>query len=164
VALGLESVRPEILAALNKRMTLGDFQRAVTFLRGLSIHVRAFILLKPPFQSEDEGIAGALEAVEFAFCEGVECCSIVPTRAGNGIMEQLQSQGAFSPPRFESLERVLEDGLRIGQGRGRVFIDLWDAESLVPCPRCGPARLQRLARMNLTQTILPSVSCPCGTT
>lgn len=162
VAMGLESVRPKILAALNKRMTLGDFQRAVAFLRDLSVHVRAFILLKPPFQSEEEGVDGALEAIEFAFSEGVECCSIIPTRAGNGIMEQLQYEGAFSPPRLLSLERVLEEGLRIGQGRGRVFVDLWDVESMFSCPRCGPARRGRLEQMNLTQTIPPSVCCDCG--
>jgi archaeosine synthase beta-subunit len=163
VALGLETVRPEILAVLNKRMTVADFQRAVEFLRELSIPTRAFLLLKAPFQSEAEGVDGALETIEFAFHEGVECCSVIPTRAGNGMMEQLQKEGHFSPPQLKSLESVLEDGLRIGQGRGRVLVDLWDVESLIPCSRCGPARLRRLEQMNHTQSFVPGIFCECGT-
>ena len=162
VALGLETVQPEILHALNKRMTLADFQRAVEFLLELSIQVRAFILLRTPFQTEDEGVESALEAIEFAYSQGVECCSVIPTRVGNGIMERLQHNGEFRPPSLRSLEVVLEQGLRMVQGKGRVMVDLWDLESLILCPQCGPARHDRLSRMNLTQTLLPPVACACG--
>jgi hypothetical protein len=74
-------------------------------------------------------------------------------------MEQLVASGLFAPPRLTSLEAVLEQGIRLA--RGRVFVDLWDAERLAACPRCGPARIERLRRMNLTQSILPAVPCDC---
>ena len=32
IAMGLETVHPEVLRRLNKRMTLDDFERATTFL------------------------------------------------------------------------------------------------------------------------------------
>jgi archaeosine synthase beta-subunit len=38
---------------------------------------------------------------------------------------------------------------------------LWDAERFYDCEQCGPARRERLARMNLTQQVLPAVACGC---
>jgi radical SAM enzyme (TIGR01210 family) len=159
VAMGLETVHPQVLARLNKRMTLGDFERAVRLLREHGIDVRAFILLRPPFLDEEEGIAWAKRSIEYAFALGVECCTVIPTRAGNGAMERLQEQGLFSPPRPESLEEVLEFG--VGLARGRVFADLWDIEKIFACPRCGPQRAERLRTMNLTQTFPHPVPCEC---
>lgn len=159
IALGLETVHPALLDRLNKRMTLDDFARAAAFLRRHDIAVRAFILLKPPFMSEDEGIEWARRSLDFAFDAGVQCCAVVPTRAGNGIMELLEQAGHFAPPTLASMETVLEAGL--GLKRGRVFVDLWDAERLASCPRCAPARRARLHQMNLTQRLLPPVACAC---
>jgi radical SAM enzyme (TIGR01210 family) len=160
VAMGLETIHPEVLPRLNKRMTLADFERATRFLRRHGIEVRAFLLLRPPFLEENEGIAWAKRSIEYAFDLGVECCVVIPTRAGNGAMEHLQEQGLFHPPRLESLEEVLEFG--VGLGRGRVFADLWDAEKFSSCSRCGPARLGRLREMNLSQSAAPRVVCECG--
>jgi radical SAM enzyme (TIGR01210 family) len=160
VAMGLETVHPEVLPRLNKRMTLADFEWAVLFLAGYDIAVRAFILLRPPFLTEDEGLLWAQRSLEWAFAAGVECCTIIPTRAGNGAMERLQERGDFHPPALRSLEKALEHG--IGLGRGRVFADLWDIEKLFSCPHCGPARARRLDVLNRTQALLPPVECDCG--
>lgn len=160
VAMGLETAHPEILGRLNKRMTVEDFQSAAEFLRGGGIDVRAFILLNPPLLNESEGVAWAIRSLELAFDAGASCCTVIPTRAGNGIMDRLEQEGLFSVPRLESLELALEAGLALR--RGRVFVDLWDIHKLFRCPDCGPSRADRLRRMNLTQGVLPGISCPCG--
>jgi radical SAM enzyme (TIGR01210 family) len=160
IAMGLETAHPEVLARLNKRMTLDDFATASRFLTANGIAVRAFILLRPPFLSEDEGVFWARESLRFAFDVGVECCVVIPTRAGNGAVEELQREGHYAPPRLRSLEEVLEHG--IGLRRGRVFADLWDVERFFSCERCGPARAERLRTMNLTQQPAPPVDCVCG--
>jgi len=146
VAMGLETVHPEVLPRLNKQMTLDDFARAAGGLRNDAIAVRAFILIRPPFLSDAEGLEWACRSLDFAFSVGVECCSLIPTRAGNGAMEELASQGLFAPPSLESLEQALEYGLR--QRAGRVLLDLWDHD-----PATSPARLARLQRMNLSQRV-----------
>lgn len=158
VAMGLETVHPEILPRLNKSMTLDDFSRATAYLLEHAIDVRAFILLRPPLLTESEGVEWALRSIEFAFDQGVECCSVIPTRAGNGIMEQWQDQGWFTPPSLDSLERVLEAGL--GLRRGRVFVDTWDATQFASCEACRDARIERLKQMNLQQSVLPRRACP----
>ena len=146
-----------------------DRKRVAVLISGRGSNMRALIehehdyaaVLVASNKPHAEGLDWAVRSVEYAFSLGVGCCSVIPTRAGNGMMERLQEQGFFTPPQFRSLERALEAG--IGMGRGRVFVDLWDVERQVPCPTCGPARIERLRRMNLTQTILPTVECDCGT-
>ena len=157
IGIGLETAHPEILERLNKRMTLDDFERAVGFLRNHAIGVRAFILLRPPFMEEQEGVEWAIRSIEYAFSVGVECCSIIPTRTGNGAMERLEATGLFAPPTLSSMETVVEAG--IGMHRGRVFMDLWDIERFYECDRCGPLRRERLYRMNLSQRTAPRVHC-----
>jgi radical SAM enzyme (TIGR01210 family) len=185
VAIGLETAHPEVLAGLNKQMTLDDFERAVCFLRRERIAVRAFILVKPPLMSEDEAVEWAVRSLEFAFALDVGCCSLIPTRSGNGIMDRLEREGLFAPPRMSSLEASLEAGIGLanrgtfgcptppGWGtdrtsptthcRRRVFIDLWDIERFYDCPRCGPPRAERLRRMNLSQRYEPPIACSCET-
>lgn len=159
IALGLETIHPEVLPALNKQLTLDDYARAVEFLLKHDIAVRSFILLKAPFLSEEEGVEWAVRSIEYALGLGVGCCAVIPTRAGNGIMEQLESEQLFSPPTLASLEQVMEEGLKFG--RGRVFVDLWDIERFPSCSQCAGRRRDRLHAMNLSQQILPPVACSC---
>jgi radical SAM enzyme (TIGR01210 family) len=158
IAVGLETIHPEVLPRLNKQMTLDDYSRAVEFLVAAGIRVRSFVLLRPPFLTEEEGVEWALRSVEFAFDRGVSCCAVIPTRAGNGMMEQLAAAGHFSPPRLSSLEAVLERG--IAMNRGRVFVDLWDAQQFATCRGCVDPRIARLDRMNLHQSIENVIECP----
>lgn len=161
VAMGLETVHPEILRKLNKRMTLEDFENTVQFLSGYDIRSRAFILLRPPFLSEKEGVYWAERSIDFAFRCGIECCTVIPVRPGNGAMDKLLEDGDFTPPHIRSLETVLEYG--IGLGTGRVFADTWDIELFSDCNECLNQRRERLIYMNLDQKIAPPVSCKCST-
>jgi len=47
-------------------MTLDDFERATTALLERNIFVRAFILLRTPWQTEEEGIYWAKASIDFA--------------------------------------------------------------------------------------------------
>jgi uncharacterized Fe-S cluster-containing MiaB family protein len=119
---------------------------------------RAFILLNPPFLTDQkENIEWTLKAVQFAFDCGVGCCSIIPARAGNGIMEALKNKGEYVPPVLSALEEVFETALGL-QG-GRVLADTWDIGFISECPHCFEARKQRLETMNLTQTIHEKIYC-----
>jgi archaeosine synthase beta-subunit len=160
VALGLETVHPEILLKLNKRMTLEDFKNTVQFLTRHEIQSRAFILLRPPFLAESDGILWAQRSLDFAFRIGVECCTVIPVRYGNGAMEKLMEMGLYSPPDIRSLEKVLEYG--IGLHAGRVFADVWDIGLFSSCKKCTDKRTSRLIDMNLSQMIPDPVVCSCS--
>ena len=159
VAIGLETVHPEVLPRLNKRMTPADFGHAVDFLTKEGIDSRAFILLRPPFMSEVEGIEWAKRSMDFAFKAGVSTCVIIPVRAGNGSMDLLAREDYFSEPGLNALEEVLSYG--IGLNAGRVFADLWDLDRFSACKHCVNQRRKRLQQMNLQQLILPEIRCSC---
>jgi archaeosine synthase beta-subunit len=184
VALGLETVHPEVLPKLNKRMTLGQFRTAALFLHEHGIALRAFVLVKPPFLREAEAVLWVERSVDFALDCHASVVSLIPTRGGNGAMERLAAVGDFAPPRLATFEAALAAGLVSAQTRAaslslpkrfpaptgtpgadrhpaRVFADLWDLEKLADCPDCYPRRLARLREMNLTQSALPAVVCSC---
>ena len=102
VAIGLETAHPEVLARLNKRMTLDAFRRAADFLHRHDIALRVFVLLSPPFMPAGEAVEWACRSIDLAAECGATACSVIPTRGGNGAMEALGD--AFVPPRLPALE------------------------------------------------------------
>ncbi len=159
IAVGLETVNREILMRLNKKVTTEDFERSVKYLTANGIQARAFILLRPPFMTEEEGVIWAKKSIDFAFDAGTECCTVIPVRGGNGAMEVLAKDGYFSLPDITSLEEVLEYG--IGLKRGRVFADTWDLGLFSKCDKCLDLRTERISIMNLTQMPVPEIRCSC---
>jgi radical SAM enzyme (TIGR01210 family) len=161
VAMGLETAQPEILERLNKRMSLEQFDCAAQVLRNNGIDLRAFILVKPPFMKEEEALAWAERSLEFAFDCGATAATLIPTRGGNGAMEELAGAGMFSPPKLATLEAAMAGGIEMR--KGRVFADLWDVRKTAACGTCVERRIARLDAMNLQQCVLPTVPCErCG--
>ena len=129
VAMGLETVHPEILPRLNKKFELSHFSQAADFLRKEGIAVRAFVLVKAPFMSEAEGLEWAVKSAAFAFACGATVVSLIPTRPGNGALDRLMETGEFTPPRLATLERALERAVNLRQGR--VFADPWNLDTIL---------------------------------
>lgn len=158
IAMGLETIHPEVLPKLNKQITKENFRKATEFLISEGISVRAFILLNPPFLTNPrENIEWTLRSVDFAFDCGVTACSVIPTRDGNGIMEKLRKEGNYIPPTIDAFEEVIDKAIAFE--RGRIFADLWDLDRFSDCEYCFGDRKARLHKMNLEQRILPKVEC-----
>jgi archaeosine synthase beta-subunit len=155
VAMGLETAHPEVLAKLNKRMTLDQFSKAAKFLRRNEIDVRVFILVQPPYMPAAEALAWAQRGLDFAMEHGATAVTLIPTRAGNGAMERLIESGEFTTPALHTLESAVEYGLSLKAGR--VFADLWGLRA--SCPHCHTQRAARLQQMNLQQVSLERISC-----
>ncbi len=161
VAMGLETAHPKILEQLNKRMTLDQFRAAAARLRENDTDLRVFILIKPPFMKEEETVEWTARALDFAFDCGATAVTLIPTRAGNGAMEELAASGDYSPPTLAAVEAAAAYGVALN--RGRVFVDLWDVRHNPRCEACHEQRVARLHTMNLRQSVLPPVICGhCG--
>ncbi len=160
VAMGLETIHPDVLPKLNKQMSAEDFKQAAEFLTKNGIDVRAFVLLNPPYLNDkQENIEWAFKTVQFAFESGAGCCSVIATRPGNGIMDMLHEQGNYISPTLGMLEDVFELSFNLQQGR--VFVDTWDIGFLSDCPVCFDARKHRLEKMNMDQKIYQRIACSC---
>jgi uncharacterized Fe-S cluster-containing MiaB family protein len=153
VAMGLETCHPAALHLLNKRIAPADFWRACAFLKAGGIQVRSFVLVRPPFVPEPEQTHWLRKSTRFALDSGSDVVALIPTRLGNGALEAL---GAREPALVE-IEAAQEFGISLGAGR--VFADTWDLARFSHCDACAEARSERLARMNLAQTIEPRVNC-----
>jgi archaeosine synthase beta-subunit len=159
VAMGLETAHPDALDRLNKRFTLERFAAAAKALADRGVALRVFLLISPPFISSDEQDAWLLHSVDAAFSCGASVVSLVPTRPGNGAIDRLAASGWFRAPDLDDIERSFALALRHAQGRGRVFVDVWDLERFAHCPQCTDARRARLQAMNLEQVVLPQRPC-----
>lgn len=157
VAIGLETIHPAAMPHLNKRLDLGRFDAAASLLRENEIDLRVFVLLNAPHVPVAESVEWTVRAVEYAAERGALVVSIIPVRSGNGEMERLQSLGQFTPPTLAGLEAALEQCLHLAPTV--VTADLWDAQRLPQCAECGPARVERLGRMNLTGRSEPRATC-----
>ena len=110
--------------------------------------------------NEAEAVEWACRSIDFAFSFGVEVCSVIPVRSGNGALDRMALDGYFGEPSIYSLEQVLDYGL--GLKKGLVFADLWDLERFSTCKTCFGSRKERLMQANLTQKPVKPLSCNCG--
>ncbi len=157
VAMGLETAHPEILERLNKRITLKQFSEASHYLRSNEIDLRVFVLVQPPFMKAQEALHWTERSLDFAFDCGATAVTLIPTRAGNGAMEELTQLGEFSPPKLHTVESAASYGLSLH--RGRVFVDLWDLRLASPKCSCYRLRIERLYEMNLHQSVSDVIDC-----
>lgn len=161
VAMGLETVHPEAMEKLNKRMTRESFAQASAALREMEIGLRVFVLVNPAFVPSSEGPLWVERSIDFALECGATVISLIPTRKGNGALDDLERQSHFAEPQINELEAAQDYGIRTAAGRARIFADLWDLRRFSKCPKCFEARERRLHQMNLGQMLLPRVACDC---
>jgi len=157
VAMGLETVHEPVLARLNKRSTVEDFDRAAAALKGEGVSMRAFVMVQPPFEAPESAVDWAVRSVRHALDAGARVVSLIPARGGNGALEALEREGQFRPSSLESLEEAMDGAL--SYGKGMVLADTWDLERFGKCTACFSLRRARLIRMNQEQVVLPTVLC-----
>jgi radical SAM enzyme (TIGR01210 family) len=162
VAVGLETIHPRATAHLNKRLELAAFERATHWLADHGMDLRVFVLLGAPYVPAAESVEWTVRAVEHAVRCGASIVSIIPVRGGNGEMERLEALGEFTPPTLAQLEDALDRC--IGPSGAVVTADLWDVGKLRACDHCRHARVERLARLNLTGHAEPRVACAARST
>ena len=154
VAIGLETVHPEVLARMNKRVTTADFVAAAEWLRMRDVALRAFVLLRPPFLTEDEGLEWAKRTIDVAIDNGATFTALIPVRGGNGAMDVLRAAGDWAPPSLASLEAGLRHGLSILEKlpHQRVTADVWDISLFSDAGDADSAAIiERVTRMNIEQ-------------
>lgn len=157
VAVGLETIHPIAAKRVNKRLDSVVFDRAARFLVGNDVDLRVFVLLGAPHIPSAESVVWTVRSAEYAVERGAAVVSIIPVRGGNGELERLQSLGLFSPPTLAQLEAAIDECLTFAPAV--VCADLWDIDRLVRCSRCGPARIDRLRRINKTGLTEPAIAC-----
>lgn len=156
VAMGLETVHPTALDALNKGFGWDDFRRASERLLHLGMTLRVFVLVNVPFVPPEEQREWTRRSVAACIEIGASVICLIPVRSGDGAMKQFSSRGRGTT-RLSQLEDALDDAISLGPPRA--FADLWDLGEFSRCRECFEARRARLLAMNESQTSIERIGC-----
>lgn len=154
VAMGLETSDPERLSWLNKRMTVADYDLACRMLLDWGVSIRTFLLLPAPGVPTAEMVSHTLASVRHALTMGSDVTSLIPLRAGNGILDQLILDGSVTLAEGSLIIQTFELALQLPrQQRQRVLIDLWDLEKFFHTEVNRLALRERLINFNSHQRV-----------
>lgn len=109
IAIGLETSNDQIRETyIHKGFRYQDFTRAAKIIRAQDCSLRAYLLLKPPFLTEQEAIEDAITSALAAAQDGATTISINPATVHNGtLLEQLWRQKWYRPPWLWSVQQAL---------------------------------------------------------
>lgn len=108
VAIGLESANDRVLKfAVNKGMTVADYDRVANVVKSKGARLRSYVLLKPPYLTEAEAIEDAISTAKHAALKS-DTVSINPVNVQKGTaVERLWRDWSYRPPWLWSVIEVL---------------------------------------------------------
>ncbi len=154
VGFGLQSVSRVVReVCVNSPVTLDGFMHAHRLLGYFGQTTKAYLMLKPPFLLEREGINDTVRSVRWLYKNGIRDIAICPTRVVSGtIAAALFGNGLFTPPRLTSVVETLRRIRMTGCGaRVSLFnVDSSDLQSIPPagCPECHDRTLRGIRLYN----------------
>jgi radical SAM enzyme (TIGR01210 family) len=116
VAIGLETTNDIVRNhAINKGFQFEDYCNAIQIIKDLDILVKTYLLLKPPFLTEQDSITDVLQSIrELRDKELTDCISINPVNIQKfTVIEYLLNRGDYRPPWLWSVIEVLERGYEL---------------------------------------------------
>ena len=113
IAIGLETVNDYIRNNyINKGILFKDFKTTFKRCKEYGIGVKVYLLLKPPFLSEQAAIDDCSNSIKTLINLGVNSLSINPVNIQKGtLVEYLWFQNRYRPPWFYSLFKCLKKSL-----------------------------------------------------
>jgi radical SAM enzyme (TIGR01210 family) len=127
--------------------------------------LRTYVLLKPLFLTEREGIEQAIETIEYAFAVGAATVSLEACTIQNyTLMKYFYERALYSPPWLWSILEVLKSV----KTPGKLIVGLFKffpLPSAVPnnCERCNEKVMERIIQYNRTLDLkaFNELTCEC---
>lgn len=166
IAIGLETSDDfRRIISINKGFSLSQFAQAADIIKKNKIRLRSYILLKPPFYSEKEGIDDAVESINTAFSLGVDVISLeAMTVQKYTLIEYLFNKNLYKMPWLWSINEVIKKTSHLG----RVYVGLfkfYPSPDSVPnnCSLCNDVTMNAIVEYNRTlrTEVLDGLHCQC---
>lgn len=166
VAMGFETIHPQALPRLGKKLDVHHLRDACERLSDAEIDLRAFVLLGAPYVPLAEELHWLRETVRFALHQGASPVCLIPVRGDGAPTPAAQPSRRESGPRSE-LARLAESGHFHEPGLDRieagfeaclaldpraVQLDTWDLERFATDSADDRARIERLRRRQTEPT------------
>lgn len=166
VAMGLETMNDlKRMISVNKGFTLKRYEQAVRIIRQCQIHARSYVLLKPLFFSEKEGIGEAIQTIGYAFRSGASTVSLEGcTYQKYTLTEYLVDNGLYRLPKLWSILDVVQKTHHLGKLVTGLF-QFYPSPDHVPynCDRCSDRVLDAIKEYNRTLRVeaFEGLDCEC---
>ena len=165
VGIGLETSNDLIREkAINKGFTLQDYLTAATLLRKQKIGVKTYVLLKPPFLTEQESLTDCLSTAKDT-ADSTDLLSLNPTNIQrHTIVEYLWNRDQYRPPWLWSIIEFLQQSTKLTEAF--VKCDVVAGGSIRGAHNCGVCDkkvLHAIQQFSLTQDtgVFQDLSCSC---
>lgn len=153
VGIGLQTMNDRIRdSCIASPVRMDDFLQACDILRRSEIGLKVYLLLKPPFLTEDEAVAdcvGSMRKLEQFRPEDITIC---PTRVANGtVVKDLFEIGLYEPPALTTIIEVLREApVHLSTRVSLINVRSSDMEAAPPstCPNCRDRLVSLLERYN----------------
>lgn len=164
IALGLESANPLVLEkSIHKGFGVEDYTKAARIINELKIPLKTYILIKPPFLTEKEAIADAINSARFA-SKYSETISFNPVNIQkNTFVEYLWKRKEFFPPWLWSVVEVLRK-VKVSSRLMCAPTAGGTKRGAHNCGKCDLELLKAIKEFSLTQNnskIFESLDCQC---
>ncbi len=168
IGMGLESANDVIReVCINKGFTLTEFQHALETARKYDIGTRAYVLLKPPFLTESQSQADALQTIKTCADIGVTTVSVNPVNIQkNTLVEKLWSRGSYRPPWLWTLISVLRRARQEIDDSVNIVCDpvaAGKSRGVHNCGKCDERVVRAIREFSLTQNedVFEGLDCDC---
>ncbi|MGI0071031.1 MAG: archaeosine biosynthesis radical SAM protein RaSEA [Thermoplasmata archaeon] len=169
VALGLESTDPTVLARyVHKNAPPSDYLAAADRVRALGLRAKAYLLLKPPYLTEEESIEDVVRSIGVAGPR-FDALSVNPVHIQNGtVVEWLYHRRRYRPPWLWSVVEVLRRGAELRGAARLVSFPTAGGLARGPhnCGECDARVLAAIEEASLSQEFGPleALDCACRST
>ena len=166
VALGLESTDPTILRRyINKGASPDEYLAAADRVRSLGARAKGYLLLKPPYLTEEESVEDVVRSIGAA-AEHFDALSINPVHIQNGtVVEWLYHRGRYRPPWLWSVVEGLRRGAVVRGSSRLVSFPTAGGLNRGPhnCGECDAKVLAAIREASLDQKFdgLVDLDCAC---
>lgn len=168
VAIGLETSNDHLREkCIHKGFQYQDYIQAAKMIRAHGCALRVYLLLKPPFLTEQEAIADTIDSAIVAIRDGATTVSINPVAVHKGtLLEILWKRKSYRPPWLWSVLETLEQIRKKLPPQSNVIshpVAGGKSRGAHNCGRCDKRALHTIRTFSLTQDLdtLNDLNCDC---
>ena len=165
IGIGLETSNDLVREkAINKGFTFQDYKKAVVLLKEHKVHIKTYVLLKPPFLTEKESLNDCINTAKDT-SSYTDLLSLNPTNIQrHTVVEYLWKRNQYRPPWLWSIVEFLQQSNSITDAFVKCDV-VGGGSTRGPhnCGVCDKKVLQAIEEFSLTQKkeVFNGLSCSC---
>jgi archaeosine synthase beta-subunit len=167
IGIGFQSANEVVREVLvNTRVSQRAFEEALDVMLELNVEPKIYLMIKPPFMTDEEALADVLDSVSYLKERGIDGVTVCPTRVSkNTVAWELYRTGQYAPPNLWTvLEAVRLANQQIAVRVACINLRGTEFESIFPesCPRCADAIVDALLDFSETGNAATlGIDCDC---